>query len=377
MTTENEPQGRRRLLSRLDFRLGALAAGCLVAIGVLLFVTRDTGLKGLHVEGNQLVDGGKPVRLLGVNWSGTEDACSQGTSFYGGPTDQKAIAAMMKWKINTVRIPLNESCWFGMTSDFGDDEFTGKPYQEAIKGFVDRLHAAGLYVILDLHWNTIGTSAGGSPGQQDMADAARAPQFWKEVARQYKNDHKVLFDLYNEPHNVTWDCWRNGCLDIFHQNAKLAGMQDLVDAVRSTGAKQPLMLGGVTWANDLTEWWDHRPNDPANQLVASFHTYNWNSCSYPGCWIGQVAPLAQHVPVVTGEFGQHFCDTWYVNWYMNWADKNGVSYVGWAWKPTSCSGYPSLIVDYGGYPTGYGKGLKNHLAKLWGHDPTLRLAKTK
>ena len=31
--------------------------------------------------------------------------------------------------------------------------------------------------------------------------------FWKDCAGAYKDHPAVLFDLYNEPHNVTWDVW--------------------------------------------------------------------------------------------------------------------------------------------------------------------------
>ena len=36
-------------------------------------------------------------------------------------------------------------------------------------------------------------------------------------------------------------------------------MQQLVDAVRSTGATQPLLLGGEDYASDLSQWLAHDP----------------------------------------------------------------------------------------------------------------------
>ena len=44
-----------------------------------------------------------------------------------------------------------------------------------------------------------------------MPDAEHAPDFWRSVATEYRDDHSVLFDLYNEPHDVSWDCWESGC----------------------------------------------------------------------------------------------------------------------------------------------------------------------
>ena len=34
--------------------------------------------------------------------------------------------------------------------------------------------------------------------------------FWKDVAEIYKDHPAVLFDLYNEPHDVSWDVWLKG-----------------------------------------------------------------------------------------------------------------------------------------------------------------------
>ena len=39
----------------------------------------------------------------------------------------------------------------------------------------------------------------------------------------------------------------------------VAGMTSLVAAVRATGAKQPLLLGGLNYSNDLTGWLAHAP----------------------------------------------------------------------------------------------------------------------
>src|SRR5205085_2253315 len=114
-----------------------------------------------------------------------------------------------------------------------------------------------------------------------------------------------------------------------------AGMQSLVNAVRSTGATQPVMAGGLDDANDLSGWLTHRPTDPANQLVAGFHAYQGEPCADAGCWDAQVLPVAKVVPVVTGELGEGNdppnCSTGFVYSYMTWADTHGIGYLPWSW----------------------------------------------
>jgi len=135
---------------------------------------------GLHVSGNQLVDKhGRAVRLLGVNRSGGEYACVQGHPPMAGPDGRRAIAAMTAWGINAVRVPLNEHCWLGING--APTGYSKSHYRAAIRHYVGRLHRAGLFVVLDLHWNAPGTTR--AHGQQPMADLDHAPAFWKSVAR--------------------------------------------------------------------------------------------------------------------------------------------------------------------------------------------------
>src|ERR1051326_905324 len=65
----------------------------------------------LHVSGNKLLDqAGATVRLLGVNRSGGEFACVQNNGIWDGPMDDASVTAIASWRVNAVRVPLNEDC---------------------------------------------------------------------------------------------------------------------------------------------------------------------------------------------------------------------------------------------------------------------------
>jgi endoglucanase len=322
--------------------------------------TGSSGKPWIGVKGNRLVDGkGDTVRLLGVNRPGLEYECVQGSGFFDGPTDPAAIAVMKRWHINVVRVPLNESCWLGNESV--DDGLSGGAYREAVRGFVERLEQAGLYVILDLQWSAPGENV--ATGIIPMP-SEHAPEFWREVATEYVDDRSVIFDLYNEPHDIDWACWASGCevSDRYFGTYRTVGMRELVEAVRSTGARQPIMLGGLEWARNLSAWLEYRPPDPAHALVASNHTYEEPDPCYGACR-DAVRWTAKKVPVVTGEIGEDDCNHDYISNYMRWADRYGISYLGWAWYlKTECK--PSLIENYEGKPTTLGLGLREHLRML-------------
>jgi len=339
-----------RVAWQLAFALSfiAMCAGCAQSRGL-----------AVRVDGNRLVDaGGRTIRLLGVDRSGGEYACVQGLGFFEGPTDAQAIAAMAAWRINTVRLPLNEDCWLGING--APAQYSGARYRAAVRAYVSGLNNAGLYVVLDLHWNAPARER--ATQQQPMADLDHAPAFWSSVASTFRTNPAVIFDLYNEPVNINWKCWLDGCM--LHGGWRTAGMQMLVDAVRSTGARQPIIVSGLDAGDDISGWLRYRPHDPISQLVAGFHIYNFMPCTKVGCWNQDVAPVAQQAPVVTTEMGETWCKDVLIKSFMSWADRMGVSYIGWSWNPAGC-GAPALITSWNGQPTAYGTGLRAHLIRLY------------
>ncbi|MFI5028317.1 MAG: cellulase family glycosylhydrolase [Solirubrobacterales bacterium] len=318
----------------------------------------------IGVSGNHLVNrAGRPVRLLGVNRAGPEYRCVEDQSIFEGPTDAASIEAMKRWPINAVRVPLNESCWLGING-LGPS-LSGAVYRNAVAGFVKRLERAGLYVILDLQWAAPGTYL--ATGLIPLPDAEHAPAFWLSVAGTFRHDRSLLFDLYNEPHDVSWECWAAPCTvhDNWFGDYPATGLPQLLEVVRSTGARQPVMLGGLDWSRDLGGWLEHVPADPAHAIVASNHTYNFSAC-YSSCRAA-LARIASTYPVVTGELGEGDCRHGYIDSYMRWADRHGISYLGWAWDTGvgwSCKAGPSLITNYAGHPTRFGAGLRRHLRAI-------------
>jgi hypothetical protein len=141
-------------------------------------------------------------------------------------------------------------------------------------------------------------------------------------------------------------------------------MQTLVNTVRATGATNPLMLGGLAYANDLSEWLQYEPTDPLNDLIASVHIYNFNTCSTVSCWTSTIAPVAAKVPVIAGEIGENDCADTFINTLMSWFDSEGISYLAWSWNPYNCASGPSLITDFNGDATAFGAGFKSHLLSL-------------
>ena len=85
---------------------------------------------------------------------------------------------------------------------------------------------------------------------------------------------------------------------------------------------------------------------------------------------GYVQAIAAAVPVVITETGDHDAPgtigSPFDSIVLPWADRNGVSYLGWAWDPWDQPDF-NLIQDANGTPTdGYGQYFHDHLACIAG-----------
>jgi hypothetical protein len=358
-----------------------VARGAHAAPTGLTSATNPGAAPQLHVSGNELVNAsGQQVLLHGADRSGTEYKCVQTGGIFDGPTSTASINVMKAHGINAVRVPLNEDCWNG--DSYVNPAARGASYQDAVKGYVHRLNADGMVVLLDLHW-TDGAYTGPASAcssaeatcQKPMPGTGAIP-FWNSVASTFKDNDAVIFDLFNEPYpeqadqmnySEGWQCWLNGgnCAGISYP---VAGMQDMVNAVRSAGANNVLMLGGLEWANDLNGWLSHEPNDPDHNLAVSWHSYNFNACSQASCWNSQIEPVAAKVPLIAGEIGENDCSDGYVTPLMQWLTSKSASFLAWTWNTDfNCATGPGLISNYNGKPTGFGAGVESALHDMATH----------
>ncbi len=253
----------------------------------------------LHVVGNQILNSkDQPVWLQGVNVVSLE------WSLTGEKVMKSALVAVTDWKANTIRLPVKEEYWFGRT---GGQKDGGASYRLLVDQIITLVANRGGYVVLDLHRFR-------APNEAHL-------EFWKDAATKYKNHPAVLFDLFNEPHGISWEVWRNGGFvmqdnkpadeDAFlspEEKAKAAaqkgfqspGMQKLLDAVRETGARNIVIVGGLDWAYDLSGIAKGfgLTEEGGNGIVYSTHIYPWKRD-----WAGKVLLVAEKHPIFVGEVG--------------------------------------------------------------------------
>jgi hypothetical protein len=256
----------------------------------------------LKVAGMRLVDSrDRPVLLRGVNTAGLE---------WSNNGEGRIVAtvktAIRDWKVNHVRLPLAQDRWFGKAPGQTDE---GKAYRAIVREIVDHCAEQGCYLLLDLHWSDAG-EWGKQIGQHVLPDQ-NSLAFWKDVAAAYKDHPAVLFDLYNEPHDVSWEAWRDGGLVTERERRTRreltflgVGMQPLLDAVRSTGARNVVIVGGLDWAYDFSGILNGKQLvDPTgNGVVYANHAYPIKGENV-AAWIARMETAAKQLPVIVSEFG--------------------------------------------------------------------------
>jgi hypothetical protein len=350
----------------------------------------------IRVQGRQLVDGaGHAVQLRGVNRAAFESRCTyDANGFADGPVDQASVTAMKTWRINAVRLTLNEDCWLGVNGLPLGGNAAG--YRRAVQNYVSLLRRNGLYVMPVVEVFGPGTQP--ATEIDYMPDRDHMPAFWRSVATTFKSDGGVLFDPvtevamadWNNPHpnpSGQWACWLHGCtLDSMYEGAprfQAAGLQSLVDTIRATGATQPIVLGGIDYNADLTQLLRYLPADPAHQLVASAHIYDFVQGKDVGAtFTTQLEPIARQMPVIVGELGERYCDSGtaaFTRRVLGLVDAEGqkgnvVGVLAWTWNAASgrdgwhCptgkygEGGPVLIRSYAGTPTVFGSVFRRWIA---------------
>ncbi len=262
----------------------------------------------LHVEGSKLKDAnGNIVRLQGVNVPTLEYTNTGGDLLF-----ETLRVAIQDWNVNTIRMPLCPERWLGKENTYvspdrlpAEEECQsdcGKLHRLVVDEVVKYIAENGCYVIFDIH----GFRIKGWRGLFDMPDMTSV-EFWKSVASHYANDPAVLFDLYNETHDVSWNVWKFGgsvtirLPDRTTYTYMSPGMQELLDVVRSSGAENVVVAGGLEWGYCLRGIPEYALDDPCGNVIYGTHIYPWKG--HEKDWDNCIGHVIGKYPILVGEVG--------------------------------------------------------------------------
>lgn len=222
---------------------------------------------------------------------------------------------------------------------------------------------AGMYVVLSLQWNApLGTSAKSAAGgaQYPMPGRETDLSFWRDVAGMFRDDARVLFNLFSEPFSVSCAQWYSGgdmAVNFFNDpKGKLLrgaystiGMKDLAAAVRAVAPRNVIIVSGIDWGYDLSCLTSGYALQTENVAYAT-HPFDWPP-KQPKDWDRAFGvPALTHV-VLAEEFGQYDCKTDFISALMKTFGRYQMSWLAWDWSVAGgCEG-PALLADWNGNPS--------------------------
>ncbi len=302
------------------------------------------GFMRLHTAGNRLLNtANHTIVLHGVDLPSLE------WSNRGDHVRRSLVVAIKQWHIQIVRIPTADARWFGQMPG---QKQGGKVYRHILDQLIATAAKNHVYVVFDLHWTDMGGHPSGL-GQHRMPGPG-AVTFWRSAARRYQNFPNVLFDAYNEPHGIPWPLWLNGGPSAGETQTSViayraAGMQTLYDTIRRTGAKNIVIIGGLSWAfNDFGI--PHGYAVKGFNIVYDCHVYPWKHK-----WRQNFEQAARSVPMIIDEFGGNASNVPFGKRVLAFAARHDISWCAWCFHPKAS---PMLIKNWSYQPTTFGRLIK-------------------
>ncbi len=317
----------------------------------------SNGLAALRTAGNRIVSTatGQPVLLRGVNRSGLEYAEPDEQGFLSGASLSRAEIQFIvqEWRCNILRIPFNQGFVL-----HGRSGRSGEEYRQALDQIIYWASLYGAYTLLDLQWLDAERIYGGDRNFGAPLPNIDSIELWSTLARRYKAEPAVLYDVFNEPHDrLADDPYPLNKEDgaTYPANKMTVTMQEwqpwaqtLTAAIRNENPEALVFVGGTNWAYDLRGM----PMDVEN-LVYSTHVYPNKGNN----WADAFGNLSKSVPVFVGEFGagETQRDLDFLQRLLSYMQELELGWTAWSW-----SNEPFLVTRY--VPTAFGEAVRQKIS---------------
>jgi hypothetical protein len=283
-----------------------LSGLALVLAGALLLsacagpqVQRMPHSQAISVRGRWLLRGGAVFVLRGVQIVGLVAPEQALTGPYVQAHRHFSLAELRRaiaYHVDTIRFQVSQ---YGLDPQ---DPLYSLAY---VREVVDALRMArrlGLAVIVSVQ----AERPAGRDHRCPLPDASTL-RVWDAIARTFRTDRGVMFELYNEPDvpptAMGWALWRGGGLVNNSAGSCIAvSMQDLINAIRARGARNVIIVPGAGMERTIAGMPSlvdpASPSDP--QLAYGIH-YPPLTAGWPA-WQQEFGAASAWVPVVVTEW---------------------------------------------------------------------------
>ncbi|WP_414938976.1 glycoside hydrolase family 5 protein [Amycolatopsis sp. cmx-11-51] len=274
----------------------------------------------LKVCGLQLCNSaGKPIQLRGMS--------THGIQWYSQCVKTASLDALANdWKADVLRI--------SMYIQEGGYETNPRKFTDMVHGYIEEATKRGLYALVDWHQLT--------PGDPN-ANLSRAKTFFTEIAQRHKDKTNVIYDIANEPNNVSWDRVRSYA-------------EQMIPVIRAQDSDGVVLVGTHGWGSlGISDGRNETDilNNPvrATNFMYTFHFY---AASHKAEYFNALTRAASKIPLFVTEFGTQTAsgdggnDFTNSQKYLDFLASKKISWTNWnfsddnrsgaVFKPGTCSG---------------------------------------
>jgi endoglucanase len=248
----------------------------------------------LKIVGNNMVDrNNQPVQLRGMSlfWS----------QWIGGYYNEQAVKWLKDdWKCNIVRAALAVE----------PDGYLSNPAREKAKiiAVIDAAIQQGIYVLVDWH------------DENAQSHTGEAITFFTEIAQKYANAPNIIYEIWNEPVNVSWS-------GVIKPHA-----DTIINAIRKYDPDNIIVVGTPNWSQNV----DEAANSPLpySNIAYTLHYY----ASTHKQWLRDKATVALNkgIALFVTEFGTSeasgngFLDEAETRNWWTFLDQKKISWCNWS-----------------------------------------------
>ena len=259
-------------------------------------VPRDTvvGKNGhLHVEGSGLVNqDGKPIQLRGMSlfWSQWSEP------FY----NKDVVRALAKdWNATVIRAAMGIEMGGYLSNPIAQEALI----ETVVAAAIDE----GIYVIIDWH------------DHNAQNHQAQSIEFFGRMAKKYKDVPNVMFELFNEPLNISWGTIKSYA-------------EPVIKEIRKQGSDGVIIVGTRQWSQEVEEPVSDRIDDQNTMYALHFY-----ASTHKG-WLREKAQRAMDngLAIFVTEFGiSEASGGGYLNFqeadiWMKFMKDNNISWANWS-----------------------------------------------
>ncbi|MFC0113647.1 cellulase family glycosylhydrolase [Kibdelosporangium aridum] len=223
----------------------------------------------LKVCGTKLCnERGQVVQLRGMS--------THGIQWYSQCVKTASLDALANdWKADILRV--------AMYIQEGGYETNPRRFTDMMHGYIEEATKRGMYVLVDWHQLT--------PGDPNY-NTSRAKTFFTEIAQRHKDKKNIIYDIANEPNNVSW------------ANVKRYA-EEMIPVIRAQDPDSVVFVGTHGWSTfGISDGQSETSvfNNPIN-ATNFMYTFHFYAASHRDNYLSALSRIADRVPVFVTEFG--------------------------------------------------------------------------